>query len=377
VNRLRLFRSVLALACVLLMLACTPESQAPQAENLRSGTSLVDHHVHLLSPALMQDWRRVGARFSREDSAYTSIADLMLAQDGQGPMLDAALLVPMAHLYGDPEFRTVLGLSIEQEQARVRAENMSVAAEAVRYHGRAVATCSVPALRPYALEELRFCHRKLDVRGLKLHLASSGVDLRDADHRARVRELVAYADQNGLFLLLHLDPQRRGHERDDIDTFIDEVLAPHPGLFISVAHLGGSGGYGGWTRTVLSSFIDWLEAQQAAGIVHDRIYFDLSAVVLVEPREGLAATTPEELALLAGDLRRLGLSRVLFGSDYPVFSPTGVRSALAELLPLEPSELGQVLDQRFPPLSRPASFVSDEPARRPTSAPTRTPDGKP
>ncbi len=341
---------------LLLGLGCTPgcdsrpppEAREAITEQPWAGRAVADHHVHLLSPALVEDWKRLGARFSREPAAYLSMAGLMKADSDARMILDAALVVPMAHLYGDADFRRGLGLTLDAEQARVRAENMGVAAEALRYGGRVTATCSVPALRPYALDELQFCHRSLDVLGLKLHLASSGVDLREADHLASVTELLAYADANGLFVLLHLDPQRRGTESTDIETFIEKVLEPYPELPISIAHLGGSGGYGAWTRTVFLTLVEWLERERASGRGRDKVYFDLSAVVLKERREGLDATTIDELDLLAGDLRSLGFSQLLFGSDYPVFMPHSVLDSLVDGLKLTPAEVDQLLVNRFP-----------------------------
>jgi hypothetical protein len=104
---------------------------------------LVDHHVHLLSPGLLRDWKSLGVNFSRPDSMYVSAASLLgnPAATGSGPTarLAGAVLLPMAHLYGRSDIRGPLRLTLAAEQAAVQRENDHVAAEAARYPGRAIA----------------------------------------------------------------------------------------------------------------------------------------------------------------------------------------------------------------------------------------------
>jgi predicted TIM-barrel fold metal-dependent hydrolase len=309
-----------------------------------------DHHVHILGPGLVRDWKSLGVAFSRPDAAYLSPAAVLDGVDAVGQ----ALLVPMAHLYGNAELREGLRLSEADEYARVSAENDYVAAQAARWPGRAVALCAVDWRRPYAWEELDRCRQKLKSPGIKLHLASAGTDLRDAAQRAELGRIAGWADQHGLAMLLHLDPQRRGHVVADIDRFLAEVLGPHPRLEVTVAHLGGSGGYGTWTQSVFRAFISWLDRERAAGRERSGVRVDVSAALLEKESEGVPPTTPEEARALGDDLRRLGLGRVLFASDYPVFAPRRLAELFAERTGLAPVELAQLLSNRAPVLaSRP------------------------
>jgi len=309
-----------------------------------------DHHVHILGPGLLRDWKALGVPFSRPDAAYLSAAAVF---EGERPVAQA-LLVPMAHFYGNAELRGGLSLSVEQEHAGVRAENDYVAAEARRWPGRAVALCSVDWRRPYAWQELRRCREELKSHGIKLHLASAGTDLKDAAQRAELSRIAAWAERHGLALLLHVDPQRRGLVVADVERFIAEVLDPHPRLEIVVAHLGGSGGYGAWTRSVLGAFTAWLQREAAAGRARPGVFFDLSAALLEKESEGVPATTEAEAKALGEDLRRLGLARVLFGSDSPVFSPQRLAELLGERSGLAAAELARVLANRAPVLARAA-----------------------
>ena len=307
-----------------------------------------DHHVHILGPGLLRDWKSLGVAFSRPDAAYLSPAAVLDGENAVGQ----ALLVPMAHLYGNAEMREGLRLSSADERAAVRAENDYVAAQAMRWPGRAIAFCAVDWRRPYAWDELRRCREELKSPGIKLHLASAGTDLRDAAQRAELRRIAGWAEQQRLAVLLHLDPQRRGLQVADVERFFDEVLGPHRDLEVTVAHLGGSGGYGRWTRAVLRASTSWLEGERAAGRERSGVRFDVSATLIEKESEGVPPTTPKEARALGDDLRRLGLGRVLFASDYPVFAPRRLAELFTERTGLTPVELGQILSNRAPVLVR-------------------------
>lgn len=298
----------------------------------------LDHHAHILSPQLVADWKALGVPFSRPDSAYTSAGALL---GGPHPGARRAVLVPMGHLYGREAFRDELGLSPAEEQRRVRHENDHVAAEAARHAGRALALCSVPPLRPYARDELGRCRDSLFSAGIKLHLGSAGADLRQRATVDSIGAILGWAARSGLPVLLHVDPQRRGHDTTHMRHFIERAIAPHRELVVVVAHLGGSGGYGEWTRSVFQVFSTWTARQ--AGDGHAQVYFDLSAVWLDEASEGVPASTPAQGRQLADDLRGAGLDRVVLGSDYPVFDPRQSAASLRAHVPLAIAEWDTIL----------------------------------
>lgn len=273
----------------------------------------VDHHVHLLGPDLIRDWKALGIPFSRPDSVYL-IPDSVLAQ------VDRAVLVPMAHAYGNSEMRAELAIALVEEEARVARENDHVLAQSARFPDRTVAFCAAPVLRPYAMRELERCIAAGGA-GIKLHLAASEVDLRDLSHLASLETLTAWAAQRSLPVLLHLDTQRRGTDAEHVDQFLRTVIEPHLDLVVIIAHLGGSGGYGDWTRSVFRTVNTWLAERFAADDARPGIHFDLSAVILEEESEGVPATTDAESAALASDLAEFGTARLVFGSDAPVFGP--------------------------------------------------------
>jgi uncharacterized protein len=325
-----------------MLLACadatredTASTDSEIAASTRAPQGIVDHHVHLLGPDIMRDWRSLGVTFSRPDSVYTS-ASAWLATQGLG--VNRVVFVPMSHLYGSSELIDALDLDTDAQQARVRRENDHVAREAARIGDRAVALCSAPVLAPWALDEYARCHAELRAAGLKLHLAASGVDLRDDTHLRQLERIAAWAEQFGLPMLLHLDTQRRGTDVTDIRRFAEVVLAPHPALHVIVAHAGGSGGYGRWTRSVLGTLLTWLREVESSEGARRPVMIDLSAVILEEESEGVPPSTTAERDALRADVRAAGLDRFVFGSDAPVFEPARSAQLLRDVLGLTGDE---------------------------------------
>jgi predicted TIM-barrel fold metal-dependent hydrolase len=346
----------LAVAAPILAGACwCPKRPAESASVSERSTAAVessprpvpiDHHVHLIGPDLLRDWKSLGVPFSRRDEVYLSAAGLIGPGTDAPPAVDGVALISMAHMYGRSGFRAEMGLPVEEERARVARENDHVAREAARTPARAVAFCSVAILRPYAEAELDRCHAELGARGVKIHLAASDVDLTDADHLDTLGRILGRAEERGQAVLLHVDPQRRGLVASDIARLARTVLEPRRELTLVVAHLGGSGGYGAWTRQVFATLVDWLEERRAAGDPRPGVYFDTSAVILEEESEGVPPTTPEEAAALAADLRRAGLDRIVLGSDYPVFDPRRTLELLGERAGLTAEEVAAIAANR-------------------------------
>ncbi len=329
-----------ALATVIATLSALFASASCGAPARARAPRLVDHHVHVLSPQLVSEWKSIGVPFSKPDEHYVAVDALL-----ERAQLDAALLVPMAHFYGNDEFRGALELELEAERARVAHENDYVAELAAR-HPRCAALASVDLLRPYAFDELARARRELDVVGVKLHLRSAGFDPRDASHVAELARAVAWVADADELLLLHLDVQREDLTREDVLRCLEAAFGPHSGARVVIAHLGGSGGFDARTQLIFEACVNWLERERAQGRQRESFWFDVSAVPLLRESEGVPASTPAELDALRGAVRRIGLERLCFGSDYPVFDPREHAQALAETLDLDDSELEQVLTVR-------------------------------
>ena len=296
---------------------------------------LIDHHAHILSPHLIDDWKKVGAQFSKPDASYGALPSGAGAVSSFGNFrIKTGGAVSMAHIYGAEWFRGALKYDQADELSRVQREN-DFAAQAA---GDAPFFCSAPFARPYTSEEALRCAETLEAYGLKIHLGAAEADFKVPAQLSALSELFALAVRFDMTVLLHLDPQRRGTDVEDVVELLNKAVGPHPNLRLVIAHFGGSGGYGPWPRSVFTAINDWLQQEEEAGRPRPGIYFDISAVLMAEETEGVSATSPEEIEHLKADLRRFGFERILFASDYPVFDPLGYAGLLADQLALTNSE---------------------------------------
>ncbi len=252
--------------------------------------------MHLLGPKLIADWKSLGVPCSRPDEVYLRL-DSLFEPRGSEPAIARALLIPMPHYYGNEEFRTALGLTLEDE------------------------------------------HAEHPIRGVKLHLASAGFRFDDAEHVAALSNTVCWAHARDLLVLLHLDPQRHGLVTAHLRRRLDEVFGPLPSMRVVITHVSGSGGFGPWPRSVLETIATWLDSEQAAGRPRREFFVDLSTVPLIRESEGHPPSTDEEISALAPAVRRLGIDHVLFASDYPVFDPRDQAVFLRERCGLTEDEL--------------------------------------
>ena len=305
--------------------------------------ALFDHHVHILDPGLVDDWKSLGVPFSRPDSAYTSVTAAL--REGEATH---AFLISMAHIYGSGEFREALGLTVEEEEERVSRANDHVGRQVARDPERLVGFCAFNPLRPYATAEMLRCHQDPGLRGIKLHLPNGGVRLSEPEHLERLAGVMTHAAAEGRPVLLHVVGWEHAPSEEDWRGFWREVVAPHPEVEMYLAHGGGGGGYRGASRLGMRTGAEVLGPLDP----RPRVFIELSGSVLAEETDGVPASRPEELQELADDLRSFGLEWVVFGSDYPVFSPRDFAGALHRLLPLASEELRQVLSNRGPSLGR-------------------------
>src|SRR5262245_26036570 len=141
-----------SLGLISMLLAGMVSSQPPVATAL---APKVDHHQHLLSPALAKAWS------VREPMT----AERLIARlDTAG--IRRALVLSVAYAHGSPDIRG------SDEYAQVKAENDWTAEQVARYPDRLRAFCSINPLREYAFAEIDRCAKHPQLRyGLKLHFA--------------------------------------------------------------------------------------------------------------------------------------------------------------------------------------------------------------
>jgi predicted TIM-barrel fold metal-dependent hydrolase len=245
-----------------------------------------------------------------------------------------AVVLSLGYWFGNPSRNPPLA----DEAARTRAENDWTVAQAARYPDRLVPFCGVNPLRDYALAEVERCASLARVRGMKIHLANSRVDLRNAEHVRQLREFFAAADRHELAIVVHARTQA-GLSAELAAIFLAEVVVAAPNVPVQIAHMANS-----WPAA--SFFADAIAAGDPRS---RRLYFDLTQAVPIAADE----QTPEFMAEAAATLRRIGLERIFYGSDMGVATNPAPREWWKAIgkLPLSDDEL-RVIAANEPPYLR-------------------------
>jgi len=260
---------------------------------------VADHHQHLFSPAIV----RLVTDSLGKGPEVISARDLVQLLDSAG--IQKAVVLSVAYLYGSPR-RTV-----EDEYARVRAENDWTAAQAAEYPGRLVAFCGFNPLKEYALQELERCARTPGLsRGIKLHFGNSDVQLENPDHVARLRRVFQAANEHRMAIVVHLRAsisRKRPYGPAQARAFLEQLLPAAPEVPVQVAHLAGSGpGYedppADSVMSVLAAAVERKDPRTR------RLLFDVATVVTADIPDSTAARVVKRI-------RQVGVDRVLYGSD--------------------------------------------------------------
>jgi uncharacterized protein len=277
--------------------ACAGGASSPAAE--RAPAPRVDHHQHLLSPALAKAWKQP------EGVAAERLIELL---DDAG--IRAAVVMSLAYAWGSP------GLSPkpDDEYMAVRAENDWTAEQAAKYPDRLTAVCSVNPLRPYALGEIDRCAADPRLRnGLKMQFANSRVNLRVGEHVAQLRRVFAAANAHGMPLIVHVwtgdDQIANPFAGRDARTFISEVLPMAPDVTIQIAHLGGSGPR--LDPGTEEAMVVLAQAASSGEAAMKNVWFDIATNI----HPGSPAASTE---FMAARMRQIGMSRLLYGSDLAI-----------------------------------------------------------
>jgi uncharacterized protein len=286
-----------------------------------------DHHVHLASVDLCS---RVGECLESNAPAAVYAADAVRALD-EG-RVNRGVVLSCAYLYGLSSLR----LSPQEVATLTRRENEFTATEVQKFPDRLAAFLSVDPLEPSAISEIAFWRGNPIFRGLKLHLTASGVDLDNPDHRARLTRVIAAAAAQQLAIAIHIGGGEFG--AGEAELFVRSVLPAAGQSWVQVAHAaGGLPLKDANHAAVLRVFADHIAAGDPST---EHLLFDLSYVPA--PEEDSTA-----VIALVREMRRIGVDRFLFGSDFNVLTPVTAASYL-DRLRLTPEELLRIRNNCAP-----------------------------
>jgi predicted TIM-barrel fold metal-dependent hydrolase len=283
---------------------------------------MIDHHVHFFSPALADDIRQQGYALTVPDSMITDI-DFILKIN----RADKLVLISGGYAYSQSLQKT----KKKDRQKAVQTENDLLAAYVRQHPKQLIGFFGLNPLENFALKEMKRCHEDLQLRGLKLHFHGSRINLRSPKHRKKVKKIFEYAAEQRIPVLLHFKNDLKDFGPGDARIFISEILDELPPLTLIFAHMGGDGGFTRETKAVLTTFADYFETEKTK----HQLYFELSGVVVYRDMDYPGKLPYEELTQL---IRRIGLEKILFGSDYPVMPSTMYQQLLKQYLPFKEKE---------------------------------------
>lgn len=254
-----------------------------------------DHHQHLFSPAV--------AQMVTGQPQGVAAADLVGLLDQAG--IRRAAVLSVAYMFGSP------GRTVEDEYAKVRAENDWTAEQAARYPERLRALCSVNPLKEYALEELARCAANPNLRhGLKLHFGNSDVQLENPAHAERLAQLFRLANERRMAIVVHMRASidnKRPYGAGQARIFLERLLPLVPDVVVQIAHMAGSGpGYADVSAHAAMAVL--AEAAEKRDPRMRQVWFDVATSADFR-------FSAENGAMLVKQIRQVGASRILYGSD--------------------------------------------------------------
>ena len=308
--------SVVLLAALSLSLtsACDGDDDAspsPTSTPLAVDGSTIDVHTHVMSAELTT---LVGAR------GPATADDLVERMDEAS--VDRAVVLSTAYM------------SVLPDDAAMSAENDFMAAQVARYPDRLIPFCGINPLRAAALDEIDRCVDDLGAQGIKLHLVGSQLDMTNPAHVDALTRVFERVQARELPVLLHAaNPIGLPLDSDGV-TSLGTVIAQHPGVRVVFAHC-----FSPLDNQQLELITEGIRQGLLQG---DQLFLDVSACLAAFQDAPLS-----ERELIVWRLRKFGLERVFFGSDYLEIDPTAITPADAlrvlALYPFTQEEIDLIL----------------------------------
>lgn len=290
-----------------------------------SSTQHLSNFLYVLRKGTDGKWRIASEVFTLTGPPVAkALTAEQLVKDLDAAGIKRGVVLSLAYWFGSA-FRP----AADDEYAKVRAENDWVAQQVARFPARLVGFCSFNPLKDYALEELDRCAKNPHLKGLKLHLGNSGVNIRkNPQHVEKVRQIFRAANEKKLPVVVHLwtDPAYEENGREHAEVFLKEILPAAPDITVQIAHMAGGG------RSTDSALAVFADAITAGDPRTKNLYFDVATLTAGQSEEGLRKD--------AKRMRQIGLERILYGTDTAPPNPPAAQSwaTFRTLMPLTEEE---------------------------------------
>ncbi|QXQ08040.1 amidohydrolase family protein [Sphingosinicellaceae bacterium] len=299
-----LFRLMLAFGCVALAVpALATSATAP----------LVDHHLHIFSPASSRVLKGICAALGPGHCPDEVSKEPGTAKDVL-QALDAAHIRQGVLLSGAYFFASPAAAAQKLDvPAETRAENTFIVDQARLSCGRLMPFISVSPLWDGAVAEIDYWGKHGGAVGVKLHLGNSGVDLSSREQVRKLAAVFGAADRNHLAIVIHLQTQASSFGPKDVHIFLRDVAPAARHVPVQIAHAGSGGGL---DKNILAGLQEFATEIRARPKETRYLYFDLAMVPdLFSNTRKLSAPTGDTQALTRL-MRQIGLKRFLPASDY-------------------------------------------------------------
>jgi predicted TIM-barrel fold metal-dependent hydrolase len=288
-----------------------PEESARHLRR-RAGAAM-DVHTHVMSSELAAILAGPGAPASTADDLIDRLDAAHVRQ---------AVVLSLAYFSALPD------------DAAVRAENDYTAAEVRKYPDRLIGFCGVNPLRASALDEIDRCVDDLGMRGIKLHLPASGVDLKLQAHVAAVSAVFDRAGERDLPVLMHSGfPPGLPLDSDALAN-LGSVIATHPEVRLVLAHC--------TNDSDRDEMEIWLAGLDQGVFNNESLFVDTSSCL------NFYKDAPKaQKELMVWRLRKWGIERVFFASDYLMVAPDATPAEALEIIrsyPFTRTELSTILN---------------------------------
>lgn len=256
-------------------------------------TPAADYHQHLFSPDYIV-----------QTSAQKTILARKMIEMLDKAKIRHAVILSTAYAYGRPEREPA------DEYAKVKAENDWTAAQVALYPKRLIGFCGFNPLKDYALAELERCAENPNLKyGIKMHFGNSDVQTENPAHLEKLKKIFQTANARKMAIVVHMRAsisKKRPYGDEQARAFL-ELLASAPDVPVQIAHLASAGP--GFVDPPAYSVIEVLaDAVAKKDIRTKNLWFDVAS-------NAYPTNPPEASDLLVKLIRRIGIKRILFGSD--------------------------------------------------------------
>lgn len=293
-KRLSLVFQTVSLIALIPAVTIAQEAKSPQTRSDQIAPA-ADHHQHVFSPAYT-------AKFLPAGSKTITARDVITLLDQAG--IRRAVFLANGYSFGRP------GSEPPNEYEAVKADNDWAAGQAALFPKRLVAFCGFNPLKEYALTELARCAKDPNLRrGIKLHFGSSDVQTELPEHFEKLKKVFQAANSHRMAIVVHMRAsisKKRPYGPEQARAFLELLSYAHD-IHVQVAHLASSGPsyMDPAAHSVIEVLADAIEKKDPRT---RKLWFDVASNA--HPRNSL-----ETSELMAKFIRRIGVKRILYGTD--------------------------------------------------------------